>query len=685
MSIDWACHYRKNTPGYLNPWEGCQEEILAMLVCPEPTYVKALNIDFSGYTLGVPEGWIPDSNMTYYGGSSGLFETRITTGVDNTPISGASGILNLYLGTGIGNQKSILSSGFQVDANGYYSGNFTVPIVTGTAAVKGSLFAFSGLATGLLNLDMWIIQFENPTLQASFSAISNSASVSLTNNNARLSVSGFIEKSIDFGQTYSIVHSYEIGPTENSGFSEDIGGDWVSYLAYITPYGFSKSLPAQTGVYDSSGNLTGYIVYEPSGGHPPAALSMDLIWSYDTINDPTSSHLFLKIDVDPTKIGLYLDTNAFDSKWSTDEVTWNDFFIQTTSVGDKGAAGLTNDYFLQRAQDLDAAGTYYVRTSGKRQEQDGVFYSQFLSGGPFIVGGITAYAETSPQGGCGIDVRWEGVNLGEYGYIVNYSGQGEPTDNGTANPQWMGYHYDSSNYCGRIYSFQISNRYSPDIKSDWVSGSGVMTLLAPHYTIKAVYTSDTPERPTTNFSVVLDWSDSSFYDSRAEYLTGYRTYLSDPSFSNVVGFKYSETTEVTDSPGNGFPLLKTVKNVISYNMRLVSGIGSSYPIFGDYVARTMDVGRQPDQPTITSITNNGNNVTVNWEGTASETPYESYILHRRMGENEVTFNFNNATTSYSDELLPAGTYDYFVETISKPNSSFTAVSDFSPTSGIVVS
>src|SRR5690348_2992473 len=157
MSTAWACIYRKNTPGYPNPWDLCADEVNSIFRCSQPLYNLPLTVGFSGYTLGTPNSRKAD--LVMYANSSGIYEVLVTTGSSPTGCSGAFVQLNLTLaGTpsvslpDVPASNQFLTTGFTVNSTGYASGIFPLPFSNINSTVSGIVAAFSGKWTGVFNV-----------------------------------------------------------------------------------------------------------------------------------------------------------------------------------------------------------------------------------------------------------------------------------------------------------------------------------------------------------------------------------------------------------------------------------------------------------------------------------------------------------------------------------------------------
>lgn len=694
MSNAFACHYRKNTPGYLNPWESCKDEILNTLECSDSVYGKPLNIFYSGYTSGVPLAYraLP---AAVYAGSRIIYEIRITTG-DNPYVncSGAAVQMDLYLNQSVNSGMLVLSSGFTVDKNGYASGSFSMPTITGTqSSYEATIFAVSGVYTGLLSVSQTVDAFPEPSFTATFSTTTNEANIGLTNNDYLLPVSGFLEKSSDYGATFSTASSWTIAPGESVSYTDDLAMDWRVYKAYLIVSGFEKAITAAVTMYDENGVATGRYPVEYSGGHPAPALGMVWRWYYNVGDSPSSAHAYIEIDVESGKSGAYLDGQSFNSQYSGNgKDYWTDFSDQATFTINPFGVIFPTSFFMQKCTDIETegAGDFYIQTSGKRQNPDdgGYFYSTAIKDGPFSISDIKIWATSAISNtGCGIDVWWEGINLGIGGYQLDYSGSGLPLDTGVVFPDWFGYRFDTLSNCGRPYFFKASRVSNPSISSVWVSASGSLILAAPAFTLQAVNINPgNPERPTTQHYVYIDWSSPTFRDPRAEYISGTRTHFLSPSVDGNIMLRYADAVGATDSQ---IMPLSSEHSFVSYTFQLVTGINLANPIFGDFVMRDVEIGRTPITPTLLGAVKAGYDVTASWTGKAFEEPiYESYVLHRlnTSTNEEVSIACGYETYSYLDEGLPAGNYSYFVETISTPplSPNFKAVSNFSNSISVTI-
>jgi hypothetical protein len=82
------------------------------------------------------------------------------------------------------------------------------------------------------------------------------------------------------------------------------------------------------------------------------------------------------------------------------------------------------------------------------------------------------------------------------------------------------------------------------------------------------------------------------------------------------------------------------------------------------------VNRTVEAATVTSVTTNNGNVTVNWDAVEDATNYNVYLLQAPWGWYNITHNANKSAefVSHTFENVPAGEYVAFV--ISRPNDNF---------------
>lgn len=638
MATTWACHYRKNLPGYPNPWDECRTEVQSFLICSDPISGKTIDIAWSGYTSGNTT----KNQKNFYAGMTGIYELQLTTGNSATPVRSGFVDVNFYLAHSTTAMKPLLATGLVVDMNGYASGKFVVPWMSGDSTVTGTIFALSGTATGLAVVNASVSHFPLPVMTCDIDSATNRTDITIENKCLEFEGFVYLYESSDFGQSYDSVQSGNIGAgATTSSYSVDIGNDYRMYYCSIKP----------------SGGSTQEVGNSDEGGHPPPATGMELRWRYTT-SDFSSLSPFLRIAVAPELTGLYDIGSAFDTQYSGGSISsWTTIGYQTTTLEGSG-------YFFQDIVDLSALGLLWFKTIGRKGDGvGGYWWSTPLTKGPFDLDGLVAYASTSNASGCGVNVTWEGPVFGD-GYLVKWSGIGHPEDMGNETIVGTFYYYhDTITQPGREYSYNVC-RADGSACSSPVTASGVLQLAKSEFVAEPrnININDL-ERPTVTFDIYLDWFNVNF-DPRAEYISGLRRAIFAPSeYSKSVMLPYNVTNKGGPDAAQ-LPYNTDNSNTVIYTLALVTGISSPTPIVGPYSSRTLIVGRAPSAPNLTGLESVDNDVVASWEGTANEMPWEYYVLHRDSSAGNITIDVGQELT-YTDPSVPEGySYTYYLETIS---------------------
>ncbi len=417
MSHAWACIYRKNTPGYTNPWDACAEEVDSIIRCSSGQFNHPLTVRFSGYTMGTPD--INKTDKVFYAGSSGIFEVLITTGTSSIGCSGASGYLTLSQYSTLidpirnpGNNL-FLNTGFIVNSTGFYSGIFAVPSPSGNinTPLSGYVAAISGMWTGETDiLDYNLNIFPAPTVNVNFDSVANHVTFDISNVDSFLPATASIELAV--GSPDATPTSYgpwylAAGATSPSTMVP-LSSNFVYLSAFMLPSGFTKGVLGPT----------------KSGGHPPAVDDISFHWIYRNPNDPAPT-ASLQVLVPPDKVDQFDSTNHVEPSYSTDNVNWSligylDVIDPTTSPVGSGLGQYTFDI-----SDLIGYNPLYIAASGFFFDDGGMFnkfYGPRSNTLQIDFGAVKAYAQTSTSS-CGVNVRWEGPYVG-HGYKVYVSGIG---------------------------------------------------------------------------------------------------------------------------------------------------------------------------------------------------------------------------------------------------------------------
>lgn len=707
MSDAWACHYRKNTPGYRDPWDLCEAEREQMLACAEAMYNKQIFIGYTGYTSGVPsESWEVDKSGPYYAGSSVIFEVQLFTGFgalvmgEYTDYKICTGYVEatfyqLHPTTDPteGNpelRKKLLTTGFRTDDEGYYSGIFPTFFLEEQDAQEGpprlsGFFLASryyeeegqagGLLTGTHEFVDPLARYPTPTLDGQIRGNSEvgdclqyQACLNVTNN-GELPGIAYIHISTDFGNSSEVLlESTEEIAALSAWFPNNIqlnssANKFYFFQASFVPRGFDRGVPS---------------VEIIKGGTLPAPTNARLRWRYLNPTDTINSSPYLHIDIDYNILDYFTNVVVYYRPYDEGTQTygsWIELGPASRVDEDQGDEDATNDvhYFLMPLDSL-------VNTKFKVKVHV-VSPGEFISlpypseDGLEIALNTITLSVTKATTTCGAYLKWDGPSWPAASYKIIITAPGEDAVTLYDIYEHSYFHNPTCSET-KTYTYQVCFMDDENLTacSNSVAVSLSPVLEVPRFSLVPIRAPDelSDDVPTTKFDMRLSYENEtregiSFVGERIRVVNDTRI-AETITIPKDVGTNCLDKQLIAGEPP--FALEDSVRaeaqRIISYNLAHQYQSSTS-----DYYARSVAVPRKPPTP-ILSMSIGGQVLQFSWRVHAQDAyntinQYEKFRIYQQINGGNPTLIYNGVdfAFAYDTQGFAHGTYTFFMKTTSE--------------------